>query len=161
MVVVSVLWNASAGDVWKTDAGYFFIKVAAVLLALVFSHASGRPSLDVFPQQFSPKVTSLTMGEAPMTICMVIEFSNLYQQVYSEPWYQTLVAANSFIQTLKPDDYIAIVAYDLRAEEIDALGGRLSETARTVTRELGGVVPGTQSPDQSPNSPDPKTEEAA
>ena len=26
-VVVSVLWNASAGDVWKTDAGYFFIKV--------------------------------------------------------------------------------------------------------------------------------------
>ena|GEM_PF-1323389 len=52
-------------------------------------------------------------------------------------------------------------AYDLRAEEIDALGGRLSETARTVTRELGGVVPGTQSPDQSPNSPDPKTEEAA
>ena len=26
-VVVSVLWNPSAGDVWKTDAGYFFIKV--------------------------------------------------------------------------------------------------------------------------------------
>ncbi len=26
-VAVSVLWNASAGDVWKTDAGYFFIKV--------------------------------------------------------------------------------------------------------------------------------------
>ena len=32
-------------------------------------------------------------------------------------------------------------AYDLRAEEIAALGGRLSETARTVTRELGGTVP--------------------
>ena len=26
-VAVTVLWNASAGDVWKTDAGYFFIKV--------------------------------------------------------------------------------------------------------------------------------------
>jgi uncharacterized membrane protein len=26
-VVVSVLWNASAGDVWKTDAGFFNIKV--------------------------------------------------------------------------------------------------------------------------------------
>lgn len=26
-VVVSVLWNASAGDVWKTDAGYFNIAV--------------------------------------------------------------------------------------------------------------------------------------
>ena len=37
--------------------------------------------------------------------------------------------------------------YDLRAEEIDALGGRLSETARTVTRELGGTAPESQSPD--------------
>ena len=44
--------------------------------------------------------------------------------------------------------------YDLRAEEIDALGGRLGETARTVTRELGGTIPVT-------NSPDPKSEEAA
>ena len=44
--------------------------------------------------------------------------------------------------------------YDLRAEEIDALGGRLGETARTVTRELGGSVPDT-------DSPDPNTEEAA
>jgi hypothetical protein len=26
-VLVSMLWNASAGDVWKTDAGYFFINV--------------------------------------------------------------------------------------------------------------------------------------
>ncbi len=36
--------------------------VAAVLLALVFSHAAERPSLDVYPQQFSPKVTRLTLS---------------------------------------------------------------------------------------------------
>ncbi len=42
--------------------------------------------------------------------------------------------------------------YDLRAEEIDALGGRLSETARTVTRELGGVAPDTLSHDHPPDS---------
>jgi DNA-binding IclR family transcriptional regulator len=45
--------------------------------------------------------------------------------------------------------------YDLRAEEIAALGGRLSETARTVTRELGGMTPARA------DSPDPNTEEAA
>jgi VWFA-related protein len=47
---------------------------------------------------------------------MVIEFSNRYQQYYSESWYQTLSAAYGFISTLKPEDYVAIVAYDLRSE---------------------------------------------
>lgn len=62
------------------------------------------------------KITSFSMGEAPLTIAMVIEFSNRYQQYFSEPWYQTLVAANEFVASLRPDDYLAIVAYDLRAE---------------------------------------------
>jgi VWFA-related protein len=67
---------------------------------------------DNIPQQ----VTNFARGEAPMTVCMVIEFSNLYQQYYSESWYQTLQASYGFLQTLKPEDYVAIVAYDLRPE---------------------------------------------
>jgi VWFA-related protein len=51
-----------------------------------------------------------------MTVAMVVEFSNLYQQYWSEPWYQTLTAAYGFIETLKPEDYVAIIAYDLRPE---------------------------------------------
>jgi VWFA-related protein len=62
------------------------------------------------------KINGITKGEAPITIAMVIEFSGRFQQVYSEPWYQTLQAAYGFVQTLKPEDYVAIVAYDLRAE---------------------------------------------
>jgi Ca-activated chloride channel family protein len=62
------------------------------------------------------KISSMNMGEAPMTVCMVIEFSNLFQQFYSEPWYQTLVAANEFMGSLRKDDYVAVVAYDLRPE---------------------------------------------
>jgi len=56
------------------------------------------------------------MGEAPMTVAMVIEFSARFQQFYSSTWYQTLAAAWGFLETLKPDDYVAIVAYDLRPE---------------------------------------------
>ena len=67
---------------------------------------------DNIPQQ----VTNFARGEAPMTVCMVIEFSNLYQQYYSQSWYQTLQASYGFLQTLKPEDYVAIVAYDLRPE---------------------------------------------
>lgn len=62
------------------------------------------------------KIQTFTMGEAPMTVAMVIEFSNLYQQYWSEPWYQTLTATYGFVETLKPEDYVAIVAYDLRPE---------------------------------------------
>jgi Ca-activated chloride channel family protein len=56
------------------------------------------------------------LGEGPMTVAMVIEFSNLYQQYWSETWYQTLTAAYGFLETLKPEDHVAVVAYDLRPE---------------------------------------------
>ena len=67
---------------------------------------------DNVPQQ----VTNFARGEAPMTVCMVIEFSNLFQQYYTESWYQTLQASYGFLETLKPEDYVAIVAYDMRPE---------------------------------------------
>jgi len=62
------------------------------------------------------KVTGFSVGEAPMTICLVVEFSNRFQRYYSSGWYQTLTAAYGFVQTLKPEDYLAVIAYDMRPE---------------------------------------------
>ena len=62
------------------------------------------------------KIASFDVGEAPMTVCLVIEFSNLYQRYYSETWYQTLSAAYGFLETLKPEDYVAVIAYDIKPE---------------------------------------------
>lgn len=62
------------------------------------------------------KISSFSLGEAPMTVALVIEFSNRFQQYFSEPWYQTLVASSEFLSSLKPQDYVAVVAYDLRPE---------------------------------------------
>jgi Ca-activated chloride channel homolog len=67
---------------------------------------------DGVPQQ----ITNFSMGEAPMTVCMVIEFSNLFQQYWSNGWYETLQASYGFLETLKPEDYVAVIAYDLRPE---------------------------------------------
>jgi Ca-activated chloride channel family protein len=67
---------------------------------------------DNTPQQ----IRGVNMGEAPMTVAMVIEFSARFQQYWSYTWYQTLQAAFGFISTLKPEDYLAIVAYDIRPE---------------------------------------------
>jgi VWFA-related protein len=67
---------------------------------------------DTVPQQ----VATFETGEAPMTVCLVIEFSNLFQYYWGETWYQTLMAAYGFMETLKPEDFVAVVAYDMRSE---------------------------------------------
>jgi VWFA-related protein len=67
---------------------------------------------DNVPQQ----IRKVDMGEAPMTIAMVIEFSNRFQKYYSYAWFQTLQLAWGFAESLKPEDYAAIVAYDMRSE---------------------------------------------
>ena len=51
-----------------------------------------------------------------MTIAMVIEFSNRFQRYYSYTWFQTLQLAWGFAESLKPEDYAAVVAYDMRTE---------------------------------------------
>ena len=67
---------------------------------------------DNVPQQ----IRKVDMGEAPMTIAMVIEFSNLFQRYWSAAWYQTLQLAWGFAESLKPEDYAAVIAYDIRPE---------------------------------------------
>jgi len=65
---------------------------------------------DGVPQQIS----QFGQGEAPMTICMVIEFSGRFQAFWTQGWYETLQASYGFLETLKPDDNVAVVAFDLR-----------------------------------------------
>ena len=45
---------------------------------------------------FRKPVSDFGLGEGPMTVCMVIEFSNLYQQYWTETWYQTLTLLTAF-----------------------------------------------------------------
>ena len=71
-----------------------------------------RISEDSVPQQ----IATFSTGEAPMTVAMVVEFSNRFQSFNSKTWFQTIQAAYGFAGMLKPEDYLAIVAYDLRPE---------------------------------------------
>jgi len=67
---------------------------------------------DNVPQQ----VKAVTNSEAPLTLAIVIEFSNRFQRLYGHTWFQTLQLAWGFASTLKPTDYVAVVAYDMRPE---------------------------------------------
>jgi Ca-activated chloride channel homolog len=76
-----------------------------------------KTNFRVLEDNVPQKIASFSMnGEAPITIAMVIEFSNLFQRYYSQGWYETLVASYGFVQTLQPQDYVAVIAYDLRSE---------------------------------------------
>jgi VWFA-related protein len=83
------------------DKGHFIPKIP---------RSNFRILEDNVPQQ----ITGFGLGEAPITICMLIEFSGRYQAYWSSGWYETLMASYGFLQGLKPDDNVAIVTYDLR-----------------------------------------------
>ncbi|HWB86989.1 MAG TPA: VWA domain-containing protein [Bryobacteraceae bacterium] len=67
---------------------------------------------DNVPQQ----IRNVNLGQAPITVAMVIEFSNLFQQYWGPAWYQTLQLSWGFLSSLRPEDYVAVVAYDMKPE---------------------------------------------
>lgn len=80
------------------------------------------------------RIQEFSQGEAPITVALVIEFSNLFQQYYSDPWYETKLAANQFAQSLGPEDYLAVVAYDLRPEILSDFTADRRQTADALAR---------------------------
>jgi Ca-activated chloride channel family protein len=83
------------------DRGHFIPKIP---------EGNFRVVEDGVPQQ----IAHFGQSEAPMTICMVIEFSGRFQAFWSYGWYETLQASYGFLETLKPEDNVAVVAYDMR-----------------------------------------------
>lgn len=75
-----------------------------------------KTSFRVLEDNVPQQVSGFSKGEAPMTIAMVIEFSNKFQKLYGPTWYQTLSLAWGFASTLKPEDYVAVIAYDIKPE---------------------------------------------
>jgi VWFA-related protein len=101
---------------FSTDATTVTVDVAVLDSKGHFIPKIPRGNFRILEDNVPQQISSFNMGEAPMTIALVVEFSARFQQFYSEIWYQTLTAAYGFVQTLKPEDYIAVIAYDLRPE---------------------------------------------
>jgi Ca-activated chloride channel homolog len=75
-----------------------------------------RGNFRILEDNVPQTITQYATGQAPMTVALVIEFSARYQSYWSYGWYQTLQAAYGFLETLRPDDYMAVIAYDLRTD---------------------------------------------
>lgn len=101
---------------FKSDVTAVTVEVAVLDNKGNFIPNIPRGNFRVLEDNVPQQVSGFTVGEAPMTISMVIEFSNLFQSYWTETWYQTLTASYGFLETLKPEDYVAVVAYDMRPE---------------------------------------------
>jgi len=101
---------------FKSDVDVVSVDVAVVDNKGHFIPGLPKGNFRVLEDNVPQQIKDFGTGEAPMTVCMVIEFSNLFQYYWGEAWYQTLSASYGFLETLKPEDYVAVVAYDLRSE---------------------------------------------
>lgn len=67
-------------------------------------------NFEVLEDGVPQKVTSLRMAQTPITAVMLLEFaSTSYYYIYDMQ-----NASASFFRTLRPDDYVAVITYDLR-----------------------------------------------
>jgi VWFA-related protein len=105
------------------DLPNFKTEVAVVTLdvAVLDNHGQFIPGIppgnfrileDNVPQQ----IRKVDMGQAPMTVALVIEFSSRFQQMYTGAWFQTQQMIWGFTSTLKPQDYCAVIVYDMHTE---------------------------------------------
>lgn len=101
---------------FKSDVNVVSVDVAILDNKGHFIPNIPRASFRVLEDNIPQQVKSFTKGEAPMTVCLLIEFSNKFQWYGGQTWYQTLTAAYGFAQTLKADDYVAVIAYDMKEE---------------------------------------------
>jgi VWFA-related protein len=107
-----------SGDVaqFKSDVDIVTVDVAVVDNKGHFIPGIPPGNFRVLEDNVPQQIRKVDMGEAPMTIAMVIEFSNRFQRLYSWAWFQTLELSWGFASSLKPEDYAAVVAYDMRPE---------------------------------------------
>jgi len=80
------------------------------------------------------KVTGSATGDTPITLALVIEFSGRFQQYWSTGWIETLNATYGFLETLKPEDQVAVVAFDMRTTILSDFSNNRMDTREALAR---------------------------
>jgi VWFA-related protein len=126
--------NLSNLQTFKTDVDAVTVDVAVLDKNGRFIPGIQKTSFRILEDNVPQQVTGYNVGEAPMTVAMVIEFSNKFQQLYGYTWRQTLELSWGFASTLKPQDYIAVVAYDIKPEILSDFTTNRMETQEALHR---------------------------
>jgi VWFA-related protein len=93
-----------------------------------------RNNFRILEDNVPQTLTQFSVGEAPMTIALVIEFSARFEAYRSAGWAETLTASYGFVRSLKPEDYLAIIAYDLHSTILSDFTNDRSKTSEAMSR---------------------------
>ena len=92
-----------------------------------------RGNFRILEDNVPQTLTQFSTSQAPMTVAMVIEFSGRFQAYWSYGWGDTLTAAYGFVNSLKPDDYVAVIAYDLKTSILSDFSNDRSKTMEALS----------------------------
>jgi Ca-activated chloride channel homolog len=123
-----------ASATFKTDTQIVNVDVAVIDDKGHFIPGIPKGHFRILEDNIPQQLTNFAVSEAPETVCMVIEFSNKFQSYYGPAWFQTLNAAYGFVETLKKDDYVAVVAYDMRSEILSDFSNDRRKTYEALQR---------------------------
>ena len=101
---------------FSADTSLVTVDVAVVDNKNNFVPALPRNYFRILEDNVPQTIKQFSMGQAPMTVALVIEFSRRFQWYGSGDWYLTLQTAYAFLNTMKRDDYVAVIRYDLRSQ---------------------------------------------
>lgn len=124
----------ATGPTFRADATTVTVDVAVLDNKGRFIPGIPGGNFRVLEDGVPQRVAGFTTGESPMTIALVIEFSGLFQQYWSYGWQETLTAVYSFVETLKPEDTVAVVAFDLRPEILSDFSTNRQQTYEALSR---------------------------
>lgn len=119
---------------FKSDVTTVTVDVAVLDNKGNFIPKIPRGNFRIYEDNVPQQLTEFSLGEAPMTIAMVIEFSNRFQSYYGSGWFQTLSLAYGFVETLKAEDLVAVVAYDMRSEILSDFSTDRRKTQEALAR---------------------------
>jgi Ca-activated chloride channel family protein len=72
----------------------------------------GRKNFKVYDDGVPQAVTNFGTAEAPMTICMLVEFSNKWWPFL----YLALRYSYDFVRVIQPKDWVAVVSFDMKSQ---------------------------------------------
>ena len=119
---------------FKVDTQVVSVDVAVVNDKGQFIPGLPKNAFRVLEDGVPQPLTNFALSEAPETVCLLVEFSNKFQSYYGPAWFQTLTAVYGFAQTLRKDDYVAVIAYDLRPEILSDFSNDRQKTYEALQR---------------------------
>ena len=108
--------DTSAMPTFKSDVDIVTLDVAVIGPNGQFIPQIPAGNFRVLEDNVPQQIRKVDMAQAPLTVALVVEFSNKYQQLYSWTWQITQRMVWTFAASLKPEDYCAVIAYDMKSE---------------------------------------------